>query len=170
MKTGAVLVDVSLPSEFDDYHPAGAVNVPWRLKGSGSMSAAATAVREGALASLGVTATYQNPNFISDLAAATQGATQVIFACAGGGTLTASVNFPDGQASKSLLACVAVLQASGAARAGGVAHLKGGLASWFEADLPGAGEEEQWDKRLGRMPTVGGPQWEQDNKELMRKD
>jgi len=42
-----------------------------------------------------------------------------------------------GQASRSLLAAARLLEATGAATAGSVAHLRGGLAAWFAAGLGG---------------------------------
>lgn len=169
MGKGWLLVDVSPEEEYAAYHAAGSVNVPAVKIGAGPEDNAVTSLRGALFSSQGVQATYENPNFVAEVKAAKAkaGAQGVIFCCAYGGTLTASVNFPDGQASRSLLAAAKLIMDE-KETAATVAHLRGGTPTWFKDGLPGEGADEEWDPKRGRMPTVGGPQWEQDNAELKR--
>lgn len=169
MAKGWLLVDVSPEEEFVAYHATGSVNVPAVKLGAGADSTALSSLRGALFSSQGVQATYENPDFVAEVRAAMAKAKAkgVIFCCAYGGTLTGSVNFPDGQASRSLLA-VAKLVMEEKETAATVAHLRGGTPAWFKDGFPGEGADAEWDPKRGRMPTVGGPQWEQDNKELIR--
>lgn len=169
MDKGWLLVDVSPAEEFAQFHASNSVNVPALKLGAGAEDTALSKLRGALFSSQGVQATYENPDFAAEVRAAKEaaGAKGVIFCCAYGGTLSASVNFPDGQASRSLLAVAKMVMEEGETAAG-ITHLRGGTPSWFRDGFPGEGEAEQWDPKRGRMPTVGGPQWEQDNSELMR--
>jgi hypothetical protein len=106
------------------------------------------------------------PGFAEKALAALQGsAAGVIVCCAAGGTLRKTVNFPSGQASRSLFAAEALLTNAGL-DAQRVVHLRGGLAAWFADGYPGEGDEAAWEARKGRTPSVGGPMYEQDAPEL----
>ena len=99
----------------------------------------------------GASPRYENPKFLEQLSAATAGA-GVVFACPSGGTIETSVNFPEGKPSRSLVCCAKVLEQNPAAQ---VAHMKGGIGSWYAAGLQGEGEGdlESWRRMTGgKMP------------------
>ena len=73
------------------------------------------ALRVAAYSAQGVRAVETNPAFEAEVLALTKDAVGVILACASGGTLKPTTNFPDGQASRSLLAAARLLQARGGA-------------------------------------------------------
>ena len=73
------------------------------------------ALRVAAYSAQGVRAVETNPAFEAEVLALTKDAVGVILACASGGTLKPTTNFPDGQASRSLLAAERLLQARGGA-------------------------------------------------------
>jgi hypothetical protein len=89
-------------------------------------------------------------------AAAAAGAKGVILACAAGGTLRGTTNFPDGQASRSLMAARELLRLEDVSKGRlAVAHLQGGVSAWVAAGNAGEGTGE-WSARKGRVPSVGG--------------
>ena len=150
-------MDVSPAEDFQEFHPAGAVSVPSVRFQSGSTNVR-DALRAVAFASLAVRPTEDVPSaeFGAAVAAAASGAPGVIVACAAGGTLRSTVNFPDGQASRSLMAARELLRLEAVARGQlAVAHLQGGISAWVSAGNAGEGTGE-WSARKGRVPSVGG--------------
>lgn len=167
IQKGWVLVDVSPADDYNTFHAQGSVNVPLVRVASGAADVR-SALRLAAYSAQGVRAVEENPDFLEQLFAASKDANGVILACAFGGTLRGTVNFPEGQSSRSLMAAARLLQATGAQQATNVAHLRGGLTAWFDADLPGEGTSGEWDARMGKMPSVGGAQYDQDSDELKK--
>ena len=168
MDRGWVLLDVSPAEDYDQFHAKGSINAPTlryvQPAAGGDMR---SMLRGVALASLSVRPTEDDwPGFAEKALAALKGsAAGVIVACAAGGTLRKTVNFPSGQASRSLFAAEALLTNAGL-DAQRVVHLRGGLAAWFADGYPGEGDEDAWEARKGRTPSVGGPMYEQDAPEL----
>ena len=161
------MLDVSPAEEYADWHAAGSVSAP-SVRFSTGDGSLRSALRSAAFASLSVKPTEDVPRdeFLASAQAALRGtAAGVIVACAAGGTLRPTTNFPAGQASRSLFAA-ATLLGSGALPRDRVVHLQGGLSAWFKAGRPGEGAGEEWDVRKGRVPSVGGPMYEQDAAEL----
>jgi len=158
---GWVLLDVSPAEDYDEFHPAGAVSVPSvRFGGGGSDgNALRSALRSVAFASLAVRPAEDVPSAEFRAAAAAAlagGAKGAILACAAGGTLRPTTNFPDGQASRSLMAARELLGLEAGAKGTlPVAHLQGGISAWVAAGEPGEGSGE-WSARKGRVPSVGG--------------
>ena len=152
---GWKLVDVSPAEDYEEFHPAGAVSVP-SVRFQSSSTNVRDALRAVAFASLAVRPTEDVPEFGAAVAAAASGAKGVIVACAAGGTLRGTTNFPDGQASRSLLAARELLRLEAVARGQlAVAHLQGGISAWVAAGGAGEGTGE-WSARKGRVPSVGG--------------
>ena len=155
---GWKLVDVSPAEDYAEFHPAGAVSVPSVRFTGGSTSNMRDALRAVAFASLAVRPTEDVPaaEFGAAVAAAAAGAKGVILACAAGGTLRGTTNFPDGQASRSLMAARELLRLEDVSKGRlAVAHLQGGVSAWVAAGNAGEGTGE-WSARKGRVPSVGG--------------
>ena len=169
MGRGWVLLDVSPAEDYEAYHAKGAVSAPTLryVQPAAGGSDLRSMLRGVALASLSVRPTEDDwPGFAEKALAALKGsAAGVIVACAAGGMLRKTINFPMGQASRSLFAAEALLTNAGL-DAQRVVHLRGGLAAWFADGLPGEGDEDAWEARKGRTPSVGGPMYEQDAPEL----
>ena len=168
MDRGWVLLDVSPAEDYDQFHAKGSINAPTlRYVQPAAGGDIRSMLRGVALASLSVRPTEDDwPGFAEKALAALKGsAAGVIVACAAGGTLRKTVNFPSGQASRSLFAAEALLTNAGL-DAQRVVHLRGGLAAWFADGYPGEGDEDAWEARKGRTPSVGGPMYEQDAPEL----
>jgi rhodanese-related sulfurtransferase len=162
-----VLLDVSPAEEFADWHAKGSLSAP--SVRYGVANDLRSALRTAAFASLSVKPTEEVPReeFLAAAGAALGGtAAGVVVACAAGGALRPTVNFPAGQASRSLFAAAALIS-SGAVPPARVAHLSGGLSSWFKDGGEGEGAGLEWDVRKGRVPSVGGPMYDQDAPELM---
>ena len=153
------MVDVSPAEDFEESHAAGARNVPIVRFSSGGGGDLRAAVRSLAFASLAVRPAEDVPQeeFLRGVAAALGGsAAGVVVACAAGGTLRPTTNFPTGQASRSLLAAAALLsQGADVLPPSRVVHLQGGVAAWRKEGMPAEGEAD-WDARKGRVPSVGG--------------
>ena len=154
------MVDVSPAEDFEESHAAGARSVPVvRFSGGGGGGDLRSVLRSAAFASLAVRPAQDVPvpEFLAAAAAALGGsAAGVIVACAAGGTLRPTLNFPTGQASRSLLAAATLLsQGEDVLPPSRVVHLQGGVAAWMKAGLPAEGEAD-WDARKGRVPSVGG--------------
>ena len=123
-------------------------------------------LRQAAYAAQGVKAVEKNATFVQDALAAIGDAEVVVVACASGGTMTETDNFPVGQASRSLLAA-AELMSSGKFSKTKFFHMKGGLNAWFKAGLPGEGASDKgYDDKSGSVPFVAGYSVEQDAEEL----
>jgi hypothetical protein len=157
---GWVLLDVSPAEDFAECHAEGTASAPSvRYSTGGGDGSLRGALRSAAFASLAVRPAEDAPReaFLAAAAAALAGsgtAAGVVVACAAGGTLRPTANFPAGQASRSLFAAAALLESEALPRAR-VAHLRGGLGAWF-ADGRAAAGDGDWDDRKGRLPTVGG--------------
>jgi hypothetical protein len=154
---GWKLVDVSPSEDFEEFHPSGAVSVP-SVRFQSSSTNVRDALRAVAFASLAVRPTEDVPpaEFGAAVASAASGAKGVIVACAAGGTLRGTTNFPYGQASRSLMAARELLRLEAVARGQlAVAHLQGGISAWVSAGGAGDGTGE-WTVRKGRVPSVGG--------------
>ena len=166
MQRGWVLLDVSPAEDFAAYHAAGAVSAPTLRYVSGG-SDVRSVLRGVAFASLAVRPTEDDWSGFREKAMAALGgnAPGVIVCCAAGGTLRKTINFPSGQASRSLFAAEALISSAGLDPKQ-VVHLRGGLSSWFADGGLGEGDEEAWEARKGRTPSVGGPMYEQDAPEL----
>mmetsp|Transcript_21189 Transcript_21189/g.40465 ORF Transcript_21189/g.40465 Transcript_21189/m.40465 type:complete len:280 (-) Transcript_21189:178-1017(-) len=134
LEKGWVFLDVRPYEDFEAYHPIGAVNVPVNQYIAGT--SAKQLLRKSLFAMQAVKPIEANPDFDSMAKAAIGAAPGVVVACAAGGTLQSTTNFPSGQQSRSLIAAYKILQ-EGAS--GNVKHLKGGLNTWFRSDLPGEG-------------------------------
>ena len=150
-------MDVSPAEDYEEFHPAGAVSVP-SVRFSSNTGNVRDALRAVAFASLAVRPTEDVPpaEFGAAVAAAAAGAKGIIIACASGGTLRGTTNFPDGQASRSLMAARELLRLEAVARGQlAVAHLQGGISAWVAAGGAGEGTGE-WSARKGRVPSVGG--------------
>ncbi len=162
-----MLLDVSPADDYVDFHAAGSVSAPSVRYSDGGGASLRSALRNIALQSLAVRPTEDDPEgFLAAAQTALGGTAQgVIVACAAGGTLRPTTNFPAGQASRSLFAAELLLTRGGL-DASRVVHLRGGLAAWFKDGLQGEGEGA-WDARKGRAPSVEGPMYAQDAPELM---
>lgn len=169
MSQGWVLCDVSPAEDFADAHAQSSVSTPSVRYTSGSSGSLRDTLRAAAFSSLAVRplAEVSDDEFLASVQSAAGGtAAGVILACASGGSLRPTANFPAGQASRSLTACRTLLQ-SRALPAERVVHLRGGLAAWFKGGRE-AGGEGDWSARKGRTPTADlGPTWEQDNADLL---
>lgn len=136
MQKGYTLLDARITSQYEEGHPAGALNAPlYRLVPEEktdfwNMSKKITS------ALLMQDATEQNPDFLSTAEAAAGGKSKVILACNLGGTLKTTVSTkkktfadPDrgfGRESRSLKACYALVQAGFKE----VYFLEGGFPQW----------------------------------------
>lgn len=164
---GWLILDVGPKEDYDDFHASGSVNAPSVRYAASGGSDLRGLLRQAALASLQVRNVEEDPDgFLGAALEALGGqAAGVIVACAAGGTLRPTTNFPAGQASRSLFAAELLLTKAGLDPQR-VVHLRGGLSAWFRDGLAGEGMGE-WDARKGRAPSVEGPTWAQDAPELM---
>jgi len=142
MRLGWVLLDVSPEEDFAGFHAAGSVNAPTLRYTSGG-SDVRSVLRGVAFASLAVKPTEDDWDGFREKAMAALGgsAPGVIVACAAGGTLRKTTNFPSGQASRSLFAAEALISNAGLDPKQ-VVHLRGGLAAWFADGGAGEGGSE----------------------------
>lgn len=164
-QAGWVLLDVSPAEDYAECHAAGSVSAP--LLAYDTTASLKTLL----FASLAVKGTREDPaGYLAAARAAAGAAPGVVLACAAGGSLRKTTNFPSGQASRSLraaylLAC-APADGDDHVPAGRVRHLAGGLSAWFSQGLPGEGDAQVWDARRGRVPPVEGPMYAQDDPSL----
>ncbi|KAK1361147.1 rhodanese-like domain-containing protein 14, chloroplastic [Heracleum sosnowskyi] len=133
-----VILDVRPEAEFKEAHPPGAVNVQiFRLIKEWT---AWDIARRAAFAFFGIFAgTEENPEFIESVTSKLDKSSKIIVACSTGGTMKPSMNLPEGQQSRSLIAAY-LLVLNGYTN---VYHLEGGLYTWFKQDLPAVTENEE---------------------------
>ena len=162
VEKGWILLDVSPAEDFAEVRAKGSVSAPLIKLEAGSP------LRSLLFASLAVKPTTEDPDGFLGAARDALGGTAAgaIVACSAGGTLRKTQNFPAGQASRSLKAAYLLLTQAGLP-AERVLHLQGGLSAWFSAGLDGEGDVGVWEARRGRVPSVGGPMYEQDSPDLM---
>jgi len=160
----AVLVDVRPAADYEDFHATGSVSAQFYRYPDSSDMFTLSMVRQIAYAAQGVQPVEKNKNFVADAKEAIGGAETVIVACASGGTMVETENFPLGQASRSLLGAADLISAG--VIKGKAYHLKGGLNSWFKEGGEGEGKKDAWDDTSGRVPFVPGYSVEQDAEEL----
>merc|ERR1711976_771380 len=86
---------------------------------------------------------------LSDVAKSTQKG--LVFACNGGGTIRGTTNFPNGQASRSLMSAAAAMQ-DPELQGLEVKHLQGGLNLWFRQGFDGDGTDAEWEDTSGKTP------------------
>ncbi|XP_074291755.1 rhodanese-like domain-containing protein 14, chloroplastic isoform X2 [Silene latifolia] len=131
-----VILDVRPEAEFKEGHPPGAINVQiYRLIKEWT---AWDIARRAAFAFFGIfSGTEENPNFIQEVESKLDKNAKIIVACSAGGTMRPSMNLPEGQQSRSLIAAY-LLVLNGYDN---VFHLEGGLYNWFKEDLPVVSEE-----------------------------
>jgi len=159
-----VLVVVMPKEDYTSFHPKGSINVPLNQYIT-TISNPLQLVRRAAYGAQGVRPIEPNPRFEEELVAACRGAKGVILACNSGGTIRPTTNFPQGQASRSLLAA-SIAMRNPELGSLPIKHLQGGLNTWFRAGLPGEGEAGEWEDTSGRTPYVPGFTVEQDAEEL----
>ncbi|XP_017243962.1 rhodanese-like domain-containing protein 14, chloroplastic [Daucus carota subsp. sativus] len=133
-----VILDVRPEAEFREAHPPGAVNVQiFRLIKEWT---AWDIARRAAFAFFGIFAgTEENPEFIESVTSKLDKSSKIIVACSTGGTMKPTMNLPEGQQSRSLIAAY-LLVLNGYTN---VYHLEGGLYTWFKQDLPAVTENEE---------------------------
>ncbi|KAL9237443.1 hypothetical protein vseg_011990 [Gypsophila vaccaria] len=131
-----VILDVRPEADYKEGHPPGAVNVQiYRLIKEWT---AWDIARRAAFAFFGIfSGTEENPNFIEEVESKLDKNAKIIVACSAGGTMRPSMNLPEGQQSRSLIAAY-LLVLNGYKN---VFHLEGGLYNWFKEDLPVDSEE-----------------------------
>ena len=145
-----VLVDVRLPSNYEEAHAADAVSIPAfvEMKMGQNMSGVGDFLKAAALLSNGVTPVKKNDDFMVDAKKASEnGKKGLIFYCEAGGTLKPSMNFMYGKQSRSLQAMHEAMKAGLK-----VGHLDGGIYSWYQEGLPMVGEYDE--KNVGRTPNA----------------
>ncbi|KAK9665206.1 hypothetical protein RND81_14G097500 [Saponaria officinalis] len=131
-----VILDVRPEADYKEGHPPGAVNVQiYRLIKEWT---AWDIARRAAFAFFGIfSGTEENPNFIQEAESKLDKNAKIIVACSAGGTMRPSMNLPEGQQSRSLIAAY-LLVLNGYKN---VFHLEGGLYNWLKEDLPVVSEE-----------------------------
>ncbi|KAI5079824.1 hypothetical protein GOP47_0005303 [Adiantum capillus-veneris] len=131
-----VILDVRPEGDFKEIHPEGAVNVQiYRLIKEWT---AWDIARRAAFAFFGIfQGTEENPEFLNEVRSKLEKDKRIIVACAAGGTMRPSQNLAEGQQSRSLIAAY-LLKLDGYKN---VAHLEGGLRSWFNEDLPSSSSD-----------------------------
>jgi len=142
-----VIVDVRPKEAFETGHIEGSVSVPlYQALDWSDGQILGKAFRFVAYSFNGVAPIEPNPKFseqLRELAAAGKG---IITVCESGGTMTSSVNFPQGKASRSLQAAYRALRENITDK---VAQLERGVYGWYMADLPMEGE---YKPDIGRTP------------------
>ncbi|KAM7273338.1 hypothetical protein ACFE04_028002 [Oxalis oulophora] len=133
-----VILDVRPIAEFKQAHPEGAINVQvYRLIKEWT---AWDITRRIAFAFFGIfEGTEENPEFMQSVESQLNKDAKIIVACASGGRIKPTQNFPEGQQSRSLIAAY-LLVLNGYEN---VYHLEGGLYSWFKQELPIDSIEEE---------------------------
>lgn len=165
--TKAVLLDVRPAPDYEDFHAQDSKSAQfYRYPDSSDLFDLGAMVRQVAYAAQGVKPVEKNKNFVTDAKEAIGDANLVIVACANGGTMTQTDNFPLGQASRSLLGAAELIEANLGFGKGQVLHLRGGLNSWFKDGGQGVGIKDAWDDTSGKVPFVPGFSVEQDAEEL----
>lgn len=126
-----VILDVRPEADFKEAHPPSAVNVQvYRLIKEWT---AWDIARRAAFAFFGIfQGTEENPDFIQSVESKLSKNAKIIVACSAGGTMKPSMNLPEGQQSRSLIAAY-LLVLNGYTN---VFHLEGGLYGWFREELP----------------------------------
>ncbi|KAJ3690682.1 hypothetical protein LUZ61_019846 [Rhynchospora tenuis] len=132
-----VILDVRPEAEYNEAHPPGAINVQiYRLIKEWT---AWDIARRAAFAFFGIFAgTEENPEFMQIVESKLSKDAKIIVACSTGGTMKPTMNLPDGQQSRSLIAAY-LLVLNGYKN---VYHLEGGLYNWFKEGLPAVGLED----------------------------
>ncbi|KAJ1693160.1 hypothetical protein LUZ63_009858 [Rhynchospora breviuscula] len=132
-----VILDVRPEAEYNEAHPPGAINVQiYRLIKEWT---AWDIARRAAFAFFGIfSGTEENPEFMQIVESKLSKDAKIIVACSTGGTMKPTMNLPDGQQSRSLIAAY-LLVLNGYKN---VYHLEGGLYNWFKEGLPSAGLED----------------------------
>jgi len=90
----AVLVDVRPAADYEDFHATGSVSAQFYRYPDSSDMFTLSMVRQIAYAAQGVQPVEKNKNFVADAKEAIGGAETVIVACASGGTMVETENFP----------------------------------------------------------------------------
>ena len=132
---GHVLLDVRPTGQYEEAHPAGAINVPAFRVIEGGKNGMQSFMRFAVMSLNGVTPTEANPDFVEQLenvVAENQGKT-FLFICREGGTLTPSTTFPFGKVSRSLKAIWRALHNGAKVDSGKMVHVEGGIRAWAQA-------------------------------------
>lgn len=146
----AVLIDVRPQEDHDKGAPKGSICVPAFLV-INSPSSPGEFAKWVACKANGVVPTKPNAALPAEVAAAAGQGKAAILACEAGGTLTPSVNFPQGKVSRSLKAAWKVLS-TGSVPADRVMHLDGGVYAWYRSGMPMTGEYDG--AGAGRTPAA----------------
>ncbi|KAG6553436.1 hypothetical protein Mapa_005171 [Marchantia paleacea] len=128
---GYTIIDVRPEFEFNQAHPAGAINIQiYRLIKEWT---AWDIARRAAFAFFGIfQGTEENPDFVKEVKEKLDKDSKIIVACIAGGTVKPSPNLADGSQSRSLIAAY-LLTLEGYTN---VVHMEGGLRTWFKEELP----------------------------------
>jgi rhodanese-related sulfurtransferase len=129
---GYTIIDVRPEKEFNDAHPAGAINVQiYRLIKDWTLWDIS---RRVAFAFFGIfQGTEENPEFVNEVKAyGLSKDAKIIVACVAGGTMKPTPNLAEGSQSRSLVAAY-LLTLDGFTN---VVHVEGGIRQWYKQDLP----------------------------------
>lgn len=142
-----VLLDVRRPDQHEEAHPEGAVSVPMYRLIDMSQPDFSKIMKVVAYSFNGVSPIDSNNNFTAEALAAAPGK-KFIAMCEAGGTMKATVNFPQGKPSRSLQAAFKLIDEAGLT-ADDVVHLERGVYGWYQSGLPMVGS---YTPDLGRTP------------------
>ncbi|KAL2634996.1 hypothetical protein R1flu_006475 [Riccia fluitans] len=128
---GYTIIDVRTEFEFNQAHPAGAVNIQvYRLIKEWT---AWDIARRAAFAFFGIfQGTEENPEFLNEVKSQFSKDSKIIVGCIAGGTLKPSPNLAEGSQSRSLIAAY-LLTLEGYTN---IVHMEGGIKTWFKDQLP----------------------------------
>ncbi|GAX75789.1 hypothetical protein CEUSTIGMA_g3232.t1 [Chlamydomonas eustigma] len=145
-----LLVDVRPKEAYDESHIPGSVSIPlYQALDWSSGAVLQKALKFMAYSFNGVKPIEPNPNIVQQLQEASEGGKKgLIMLCEAGGTMKPSVNFPQGKASRSLVASYRAYNEAGLTN---IMHLNRGLYGWFQAGLPFEGE---YKPDVGRTPNA----------------
>ena len=133
----AVLVDVRPAGQYEEAHPAGAINIPAFRVIDGGKNGVQSFMRFAVMKLNGVVPTESNPDYVELLnrAARENPGKTFMFICKEGGTLTPSTTFPAGKVSRSLKAIWRACHNGAELEPKSMVHVEGGIRDWAQQGL-----------------------------------
>lgn len=133
----AVLVDVRPVEQYEEAHPAGAINIPaFRVIEAGK-NGMQSFMRFAVMKLNGVVPTESNPEYVELLntAANENPGKTFLFICKEGGTMSPSTTFPSGKVSRSLKAIWRACHNGAQLEPKRMVHVEGGIRAWANQGL-----------------------------------